>query len=240
MGLSGSKQTSTTKPVYSAQIEGAANNVNNAYASQAGKISGVTDQLATLVPNLVSQYQNGGDANTRAATAYNTDVLGGKYLDAGNPYLEQQVATTNANTRNGLAASLGTRGLTGGSAFADIITRGLAENESGLRYTDYNNERARMGQAAALAPGLSASSQLPIQSLLSIAQAQQMPIQAAAGAGSAVGGLLGQYGTTTQKSSQSLGGLIAQLAGTGLSAFGSGIFGGSGSSGGLGNGATWV
>ncbi|MGJ3630113.1 hypothetical protein AB5I41_30945 [Sphingomonas sp. MMS24-JH45] len=40
-----------------------------------------------------------------------------------------------------------------------------------------------MGQAASLAPSLSATSQLPIQSLLSIAQAQQMPIQAAAGVG---------------------------------------------------------
>jgi len=224
MGLSGSKQTSTTKPVYNQQIEGAANNVNNAYTAQAGKISGITDQLSTLVPGLMQQYQNGGDANTKAATGYNTDVLSGKYLDAGNPYLEQQVATTNANARNGLAASLGTRGLTGGSAFADIISRGLAENESGLRYTDYNNERSRMGQAAALAPGLSASSQLPIQSLLSIAQAQQMPIQAAAGAGSAVGGLLGQYGTTTQKSSPSLGSIIAQLAGNAAQAYAGGGF----------------
>lgn len=224
MGLSGSKTTSSTKPLYSAQVEGAASNVNNAYTQQAGKISGVTDQLATLVPGLMQQYQNGGDANQRAATTYNTDVLGGKYLDAGNPYLEQQVATTNANTRNGLSASLGTRGLTGGSAFADIISRGLAENESGLRYTDYNNERARMGQAAALAPGLSVSGQLPIQSLLSIAQAQQMPIQAAAGAGSAVGGLLGQYGTTTQKSSPSLGSIIAQMAGNAAQAYAGGGF----------------
>lgn len=223
MGLSGGKQTSTTKPVYSAQIERAANNVNAAYGQQAGKITGITDQLATLVPSLVSQYTAGGDANTVAASKYNNDVLSGKYLDAGNPFLERQVATTNANTRNGLAASLGTRGLTGGSAFADIITRGLAENESGLRYTDYNNERTRMGQAAALAPGLTASSQLPIQSLLAIAQAQQMPVQAAAGAGSAIGGLLGQYDTTTQKSSPSLGAIIAQIAGNAAQAYAGGM-----------------
>lgn len=218
MGLSGSKQTSTTKPVYSGQIEGAASNVNAAYGAQAGKITGVTDQLATLVPGLVEQYKAGGDANTQAATGYNTDVLSGKYL-TGNPLLEQQIATTNDNARNGLAASLGTRGLTGGSAFADIITRALAQNESGLRFTDYNNERGRMDAAAGRAPALSASSQLPIQSLLEIAQAQQMPVQAAAGAGSAIGGLLGQYGTTTIKSSPGLGAIIAQLAGNAASAY---------------------
>lgn len=223
MGLSSSKTKTTSKPVYSAQVEGAAANVNNAYTQQAGKITGVTDQLATLVPGLINQYNAGGDANTIAASKYNNDVLSGKYLDAGNPYLEQQVATTNANTRNGLAASLGTRGLTGGSAFADIITRGLAENESGLRYTDYNNERQRMGQAASLAPGLSASSQLPIQSLLAIAQAQQMPVQAAAGAGGAIGGLLGQYTNTTQKSSPSLGAIIAQIAGNAAQAYAGGM-----------------
>ncbi|MGJ3625953.1 hypothetical protein AB5I41_01450 [Sphingomonas sp. MMS24-JH45] len=81
---------------------------------RSGKITGITDQLSTLVPGLVEQYKAGGDATTRAATGYNTDVLNGKYL-SGNPYLEQQIATTNDNTRNGLAASLGTRGLTGGS-----------------------------------------------------------------------------------------------------------------------------
>ncbi|MGJ3625952.1 hypothetical protein AB5I41_01445 [Sphingomonas sp. MMS24-JH45] len=46
-----------------------------------------------------------------------------------------------------------------------------------------------------------------------------MPIQAAAGAGSAIGGLLGQYGTTTTKSSPSLGAIIAQLAGNAASAY---------------------
>ncbi|MGJ3630112.1 hypothetical protein AB5I41_30940 [Sphingomonas sp. MMS24-JH45] len=91
MGLSGSKQTSTSKPVlYGSQIEGAANNVNAAYGAQSGKITGITDQLSTLVPGLVEQYKAGGDATTRAATGYNTDVLNGKYL-SGNPYLEHRL-----------------------------------------------------------------------------------------------------------------------------------------------------
>lgn len=221
MGLSSSKTTSTNKPVYSAQLEGAAGNINNAYTAQAPKITGITDQLSGLVPDLVKRYQ-AGDPSINAAQNYNTDILSGKYLEAGNPYLQSQIDQTNAGVRNGLSASLGTRGLTGGSAFGDIITRNLAQNESNLRYADYNNERTRMGQAASQAPSLSAASYLPLSAIQDILQAQQAPVQAASGAGAGVGGLLGQYATTTQKSSPSLGMLIANLAGKAASAYAGG------------------
>jgi len=221
VGLSSSKSTSTSKPVYSQQIEGAAGNINSAYGAQAPKISAITDQLGGLVPGLVNQFQM-GDPGVKAAQGYNTDVLNGKYLDAGNPYLEDQISRTNDGVRNGLSASLGTRGLTGGSAFGDIITRNLAANESGLRYNDYNNERTRMGQAASGAAGLSAASYLPLTAIQDILQAQQAPVQSAVGAGAGIGGLLGQYGTTTQKSSPSLGAIIAQLAGNAAQAYAGG------------------
>ena len=198
MGLSSSSEKRSTKPVYASQIEGAANTVNSAYNAQAPKIAGITDQLGGLVPGLVSQYTS-GDPNVNAAKGYNADVLGGKYL-AGNPYLDQMVQTTGDNTRNGLAASLGTRGLTGGSAFADIISRNLAANETGLRYGDYNAERGRMDAAAAQAPGLAAAGYLPISAIQSIAQAQQLPVATASGVGQTIGGLLGQY--TNQKYKQ--------------------------------------
>lgn len=221
MGLSSSKSTTTNKPVYSSQIEGAANNINSAYGAQAPKISAITDRLGDLVPGLVDQYTQ-GDPTVKAAQGYSTDVLSGKYLDAGNPYLQSQIDQTNNSVRNGLAASLGTRGLTSGSAFGDIITRKLAENESTLRYNDYNNERTRMGQAASGAAGLSAASYLPLTAIQDILQAQQTPVQSAVGAGSGIGGLLGQYGTSTSKTSPSLGAIIAQIAGNAAQAYAGG------------------
>lgn len=221
MGLSSSKTKTTTKPVYSSQIEGAAGNVSNAYNAQAPKISAISDQLGGLVPGLVSQFQN-GDPNVKAAMGYNTDVLNGKYLDAGNPYLQGQIDQTNAGVRNGLSAQLGTRGLTGGSAFGDIITRNLAENENNLRYKDYDQERQRMGQAAAGAGGISAGQYLPLTAIQDILQAQQAPLQAAAGQASSVGGLLGQYTNGTQKQGTNIGMLIAQLAGNAASAYAGG------------------
>lgn len=218
MGLSSSKQKSSTKPVYGTQLEGAANNVNSAYQMQAPKISGISDQLGGLVPDLMKQYQN-GQPNVAAAQGYNADVLNGKYLDAGNPYLQQQIDATGADVRNGLSASLGTRGLTGGSAFGDIITRNLANNATNLRYTDYSNERSRMDNAAAQAPGLAAAGYLPISAIQSILQSQTAPLQAAQGQASSIGGLLGAYTNTTQKTSPSLGAIIAQIAGNAAQAY---------------------
>ena len=220
MGLSSSKTKSTSKPVYSSQIEGAAGNISNAYNAQAPKISAISDQLGSLVPDLVQQFQQ-GDPNVNAAKGYNTDVLNGKYLD-GNPYLQSQIDQTNSGVRNGLAASLGTRGLTGGSAFGDIITRNLAQNENTLRYTDYTNERNRMGQAASAAGGISAASYLPLTAIQDILQAQQAPVQSAAGAGAGIGGLLGSYTNSTQKQGTNIGMLIAQLAGNAASAYAGG------------------
>ena len=222
MGLSSSKSTATTKPIYDTQIEGAAGNINTAYGAQAPKIAGITDQLGGLVPDLVSRFTQ-GDPNVNAASGYNADVLGGKYLH-GSPELDAMVSQTNDHARNGLAASLGTRGLTGGSAFGDIITRALAENETGLRFNNYNAERGRMDGAASQAPGLAASRYLPLTAIQDILQSQQAPIQAATGAGAGIGGLLGQYTNQTQKSSPSLGALIAQLAGNAASTYASGGF----------------
>ena len=217
MGLSSSKQKSTNKPVYDSQITGAANNISATNAAQQPKITGITDQLGGLVPSLIDTYQN-GDSNVNAAKGYNADVLSGKYLNS-NPYLQSVIDASNADVRNGVTASLGTRGLTGGSAMADIVSRNLANNEDQLRYTDYNNQLGRMDTAAGQAPGLAAAGYLPISAIESIAQDQQLPVQTATGAGAGIGGLLGQYQNQTTKSSPSLGMLLASIAGNAASAW---------------------
>lgn len=208
MGLSSSTKKVETKPIYSQQIEGAANNITNAYNAQAPKITGITDQLAGLVPGLLERYTS-GDPNVNAARTYNSDVLAGKYLDA-NPHLDAIVNKTANTTRNELAGALGTRGLTGGSAFADIISRNVADASNKVRFDNYNTERGRMDSAAALAPGLSAAREIPLSAIQAILQAQSAPVSTAAGAGAGVGGLLGQYTNQKQTSSPSLMGSIGQ------------------------------
>lgn len=208
MGLSSSKSSQTTRPIYSKQIEGAASDITNAYRGQAPKIAAISNQLGTLVPGLMDRYVN-GDENVNAAKDYNLDVLEGKYL-SGNPYLEDIVAKTGSDVRNQTGAALGTRGLTGGSAFADIISRNVGDASTRLRYGDYEAERGRMGSAVGAAAGLAGASEIPLASLQAILEAQKAPVSTAAGAGAGIGGLLGQYTNTTQKSSPSLMSSIGQ------------------------------
>ena len=138
-----------------------------------------------------------------AAKTYNLDVLGGKYLGA-NPYLDEVIARTGNDVRNQSSAALGTRGLTGGSAYGDIISRNIANSAGNMRLADYNTERNRMDGAVGSAAGLAGAAEIPLASLQAILEAQKAPVSTAAGAGSAVGGLLGQYTNTQQKSSPSL------------------------------------
>jgi len=209
VGVSSKSSKSSTKPVYAPQIENSAATVTNAYNATAPGISATTNALSGLVPDLVKQYQQ-GSPNVQAAQSYNTDVLNGKYLDAGNPYLQAQIDATGSDVRNGLTASLGTRGLTGGSAFGDIITRNLANNATNLRYTDYSNERGRMDTAAGQAAGISAAQYQPISAIQSILQSQLTPLQAAQTQAAGIGGLLGQYTNQKQTYNPSLMDNISQ------------------------------
>jgi len=215
MGVSSKSQKSSTKPIYSSQIEDAAGNVSNAYNAQAPKISGITDQLSTLVPGLVEKYTQ-GDPNINAAQGYNADVLSGKYLNS-NPYLDGIVQQTGNDARNQTSAALGTRGLTGGSAFADIISRNVANASNTLRYNDYNTQMGRMDQAASQAPGLAAAQYAPVSAIQSILQSQLAPLQAASGQAASVGGLLGQYTNQKQTLNPSLMDNIGQALNIGKS-----------------------
>lgn len=216
MGVSSKSQKSSVKPIYKTEIESAANNVSSAYNAAAPGIAGTASSLAGAVPGLMEQY-NKGSPNVTAAIGYNTDVLSGKYLNEGNPFLQDQIDQTNDGVRNGLAASLGTRGLTGGSAFGDIITSNLAKNENNLRYQDYSQERNRMDSAASQAAGISAGQYQPLSVIQSILQSQMAPVQAAAGQASSIGGLLGQYTNQKQTFNPSLMDNIGQAINIGSS-----------------------
>lgn len=210
------KSKSSTKPIYSKEVEGAAGDITSAYrAAQPGLQAGA-DKFGGIVSSVLDRY-NAGDPNITAARGYNADVLGGKYLDAGNPYLQDMIDQTGNDVRNGIAASLGTRGLTGGSDYAGIISRELAKNSAGLRYNDYGAERDRMGQAVSQVPGLIAAENGILDPAFQAYDAQQAPLRAAIGAGSGVGGLLGQYTKTKQKGS--LGAALLQAAGNAAAAY---------------------
>jgi uncharacterized protein YidB (DUF937 family) len=205
--MGSSKKTQTVKPIYGAQIEGAANTLTGVYNQNAPKIQGYADSIGGLLPSLMEKYQQGNPA-MNAATNYVQNTLN----DNGpNPFLESMISQTNNSVGNTVNAKLGTRGLTGGSVQAGMLAKALAENETGLRYGDYNNMQQRKMQAAGMAPALASGDLLAISPILAASEtASGLPMQAAAQNAAGIGGLLGQYTNTQQKSS---GGLLGTLAG---------------------------
>jgi hypothetical protein len=152
------------------------------------------------MPGAVGKATN-GDPNIQAAGAYNQDVLGGKYLGQGNPYLQQQIDNTNNDIMNRDQAGLGLHGLTGGSDYTKMIAKDLAANETALRYGDYANERGLMGQAAQQAPGLAVGDAQRYSGLTSLYGLQQSPLTTAGQYAGSLGGLLGGYSTQTKNPS---------------------------------------
>lgn len=212
------KSKTKTKPIFEAEIKGAAGNITNAYNQAAPGLQAGADKFGSVMNSVLDRYQ-AGDPNITAARGYNADVLAGKYLD-GNPHLEAMIGQQGNDIANNISAGMGTRGQTGGSAQAGILSRELGKNALGLRYQDYGAERDRMGQAVSQVPGLIAAENGILDPAFAAYEAMQAPVRAAVGAGQGVGGLLGQYTSTSQKGS--LAGLLAQLAGNAAQAYAGG------------------
>jgi len=89
-------------------------------------------------------------ANPESASYYR-DVLGGKYLEADNPYLgamlqQSDDAVAKAANRRFAAAGMGA-GLS--TPYMDVLTHNLADSENKLRYQDYDSQLNRMTQVGA-------------------------------------------------------------------------------------------
>lgn len=85
------------------------------------------------------------------SAGYYKDVLGGKYLGAGNPYLSAMLqqsddAVTRAANQRFAAAGMGA-GLS--TPYMDVLTHNLTNGENALRYQDYDNQLNRMTQVGA-------------------------------------------------------------------------------------------
>lgn len=176
-------------------------------------IGDFSNQLTGVSNDLLGQYAAGGSPTVSAAQGYLTDTLSSEA--GGNPYLQAMIDQTNDSVRRQTQTQLGTRGGIGGSAERDIVSRALAENETGLRYEDYSQDQARKMQAAGLVPSIENASYEPLDRAYQYgATGALLPLEAAALNSNSVGGLLGQYQnqTGTQKTS---GGLLGDIIGTG-------------------------
>lgn len=219
--MSGKSKT-TTGPSKAAlpYINSATSAVQDAYGQSSALANQAVGTLQANLPTVLAQTLN--NPTLGSANEYTQSVLGGKYL-TGNPYLESQIANTNASVADGVNGAIGTRGLTGGSAQTQLLARELAKNESNLRYTDYNNERTRMDNAVGSAASLSSAGNQGIAALLAyLTGTAELPQSVAGQYASGIGSLWGNSTTTTQK--QGLGSMLGGIVGSGLAGWASGGF----------------
>jgi hypothetical protein len=211
------KSKSSTKPIYSAQIEGGAKSLTNAYDMNAPHIQAATDATQSLIPGLTDRAMN-GDPSINLSRGYVKDTLG---TDSVNPQLDGMVAQTNDDIQNRMGAKLAKMGLgPAGSSYSGVVGRELGKNELGMRYSAWNDLQQRKQAAAAMSPGLAAGDAVGVNNLVSVAGAADDPVQAAAGYASGLGGLLGQYTKTKQKGS--LGAALLQAASNAAAAYAGG------------------
>ena len=115
-------------------------------------------------------------------SGYFGNVLGGKYLDQGNPYLDQIVHDSNSDITDSVNGAFNSR--FGSGYHAKTLARELGSNEARLRGGEYDRERGYQNDA----PG----------GLLNLAMGRvQLPGIPASTYARNNGGLFGQYNKTT-------------------------------------------
>jgi hypothetical protein len=99
--------------------------------------------------SIASNVAKGGYLNAQPSSGLYSTIMGDDYLK-GNPYLDQMIAQTNADVTKNANRMFASRGMGSGisSAFADVLSGNLADNEGRLRYQNYNDAANRQLQAA--------------------------------------------------------------------------------------------
>lgn len=220
----GGKTSTTSGPSKAAlpHLNAASSALDSGYQQSLGLANQATGILQDNLPTVLGQTIN--NPALKAANGYTTDVLGGKYLDA-NPYFDQMLANSNANIANTVNGSIGTRGLTGGSAQTALLAQEIGKNEVGARSAQYNTERGYQQAAAGNAANLSNAGNQGIATLLAyLTGGAQLPQAVAGQYANGVNGLWGSSQTTTQKSNPGILGIAGGLLSTAADAKSLGLF----------------
>jgi hypothetical protein len=212
--MKGTKTTNKPSKYAMGYITPAANALQGTYQANQGQAQGMANELYGMFPDFAKMATEQspliGAANTHA-----TDILGGKYLGEGNPYLDQMIQQTGNSVSDRVNALFSKSGRTGSDTNIGSLTKNLADSENSLRYQDSANERQAMMSALGLAPQLDAQKYAGIAPLLGLAQgAAELPYAGVNNYARGIAGLVGN--SQTQTSSPSTGSQIASGLGTAL------------------------
>lgn len=222
MGLSKSKTTTTSGPSEFAKpyITAGANAASDAFNANKGPLADIASTVQGTIPNLASRLNAGSGLDQ--AKGYVSNLL--SQNPQSNPFLQQMLDKTAGDVTDRVQSSIGTRGLTGGSAHEQILARELANSENALRYQDYTTQQGRQDSAVGMAQGLAgADSSINNGNLAALLQAAQsgsdLPFSASDHYTQQIAQLLGNSTTTTQKQSGGLGQMLLQAAASGAGAY---------------------
>lgn len=114
-----------------------------------GALSAMTTPGANPGDRMASAVSGGKYLNNQPSAGLYDSMMSGDYLN-GNPYLDSVIEQTNADVTKQANRMFGARGMGSGisSAFADVLSKNLADNEGRLRYQNYNDASNRQLQAA--------------------------------------------------------------------------------------------
>lgn len=210
MGLSKSKSKSTNEPWKAAQpfiLKG---------LEQSGKVFDQQqpdlNKYGEMQRDTYGRLAPGAEQGIIGAQGVVNSTLAGDNLN-GNPYLEQMLAATRANTTNAVDSRFASAGRYGSGNHAGILAKAIAEAENGTRFQNYGMERQNQLQAVGQAQGLMGGS----QSLLN--NAAELPWIGVGALNGNVRQASNGYGTTTQTSNPGFGQMLMGAASGGLNAY---------------------
>lgn len=203
MGLSSSKTSTGPSKQALPYITGASSALQGAYDSNAGNLADISGDLRSQFDAFGANMQN--DPTLNAARGYVQNTLGTPY--GANPELENQINQTNDSVTDRINALFSKAGQTGSSRQVGELGKQLSNNESNLRYTDWNNDQARRAAAVQSALGLGQLGNQTAETYAGLGQnAAQVPYLGAQMLAGGLGDLWGNAQTTT--GSQGIGGAL--------------------------------
>lgn len=104
--------------------------------------------------NAITQRGMQGSPLLKGAQGYAGDVLGGKYLGAGNPYLSQAMAAARDDIGREVGGAFSTGGMAGSPMHQQFLTEAWSKATAPLLFQNYENERQNQQQMAGLSPDL--------------------------------------------------------------------------------------
>lgn len=198
MGKKSTKTKTTTTPWKPVQgdILGAVGTVRDTVSANQGNLDQLASDVRGFLPGLGARAF-GESPLLAAGNQYATDVLGGKYLDQQNPYMQGMIDQTSNDVTDRINAIASKSGASLGTQHFGMLAKELANAQNSIRYGNYAQERQNQQGAAGLLPALHGSQFAGVPAYLSAAQtAGGLPL-AGLGALSPIIGLGGGAGQTT-------------------------------------------